>query len=387
MQNSAQYPLALSWWEKDAFFQNLDVVIIGSGIVGLSAALHLIEQNNQLQILVIERGSLPSGASTRNAGFACFGSMTELLDDAQQQSEAAMLALVERRYKGLQRLKERVGLEQMDYHSYGGYELFRKSEEDRFQACADQMTALNRQLEKITGLKETFTIADQEIEKLGFEGLGHLICNHAEGQLHPGKMMRTLIQQARQKGIHIINGWNITEIESKAGGVLLHSSRGIRIEARQLLVATNGFAATLLPELALQPARNQVLITRPIKGLALKACFHYDRGYYYFRNIGNRLLLGGGRNLAPEEEQTDQFGLTKQIQAALINLLDKVILPGQKYEIEDRWSGILGIGQEKKPIVKKVENHIYTAVRMGGMGVAIGSLVGEEGADLLLASR
>jgi hypothetical protein len=43
----------------------------------------------------------------------------------------------------------------------------------------------------------------------------------------------------------------------------------------------------------------------------------------------------------------------------------------------------MGIGAAKKPLVEKVSDNIALAVRMGGMGIAIGSLIGEEGADLL----
>ena len=132
-----------------------------------------------------------------------------------------------------------------------------------------------------------------------------------------------------------------------------------------------------------QPARNQVLITEPIPNLLVKGCFHYDRGYFYFRNIDNRILLGGGRHLDKAGEATDTFGLTSFIQKALLDLLENVILPNQKVEIATTWSGILGVGDEKKPIIKRISPNVVVSVRMGGMGVAIGSLVGEEGANLL----
>ena len=94
-------------------------------------------------------------------------------------------------------------------------------------------------------------------------------------------------------------------------------------------------------------------------------------------------MLGGGRNLAEKEEETSEFGTTKIIQNALSELLKNVILPKQKFEIESTWSGILGVGQTKKPIVRSISKNISVAVRLGGMGVAIGSLVGEEGAELI----
>ena len=77
----------LSHWEADSFFSNIDTLIVGAGIVGLSAALHLRAKFPNRRIVVVDRGPLPIGASTRNAGFACFGSMTELLDDLSNQPE------------------------------------------------------------------------------------------------------------------------------------------------------------------------------------------------------------------------------------------------------------------------------------------------------------
>ena len=100
------------------------MAIIGSGIVGLSAALALLDRQPQLSVAVIERGVLPEGASTRNAGFACFGSMTELLDDLETMPESDVFALVERRFKGLQRLRKRVGDDNLRYEGLGGYEIF-----------------------------------------------------------------------------------------------------------------------------------------------------------------------------------------------------------------------------------------------------------------------
>jgi glycine/D-amino acid oxidase-like deaminating enzyme len=108
-----------------------------------------------------------------------------------------------------------------------------------------------------------------------------------------------------------------------------------------------------------------------------------DKGYYYFRNINNRILLGGGRNLAFEEETTTKLGQTELIQNRLEELLKEVILPNTDFKIAHRWSGIMGLGSAKKPIVEQLSDHVYCGVRLGGMGVAIGSLIGQELADLV----
>ena len=63
----------VSFWERESFYNDIDYAIIGSGIVGLSAAIELKEKYPKAKVVVLEKGFLPSGASTKNAGFACFG--------------------------------------------------------------------------------------------------------------------------------------------------------------------------------------------------------------------------------------------------------------------------------------------------------------------------
>jgi len=375
---------SLSYWEKESFFKNIDVAIIGSGIVGLSAAIHLKEYSPKLKVVILERGSLPIGASTRNAGFACFGSLTELLDDLETHSEEEVFALVEKRWKGLERLRKRVGDQNLKYKPWGGFELFRNQDAENFEQCAAQIDFFNKKIKTITGQKEVYKITDEKIGEFGFQKIQHLIHNRAEGQIHTGAMMRTLLKIAVEKGVKIFNGIFIKKINDEGTTVKIETADGWDLTANKVIVATNGFAKTLLKDKEVIPARNQVIITKPIKNLAIEGCFHYDKGYFYFRNIDGRILLGGGRNLAKQEEETTVFGSTEIIQNALMDLLEKVILPNQKFEIESTWSGILGVGNSKKPIVETVSENVVISVRLGGMGVAIGSLVGESGAELIL---
>jgi hypothetical protein len=372
----------LSYWERETFFKNLDLVIIGSGIVGLAAALHAKTLHPDLRITIFERGALPMGASTRNAGFACFGSMTELLDDLTRMPENEVLSLVEKRWTGLQRLRQLAGKRNMDFQMLGGYEMFTEDDDAVFQQCKDQMASFNRKIGAITGHREVYKVVDRRIPGFKFKGVQHLILNQAEGQVHTGKMMDALLQLAAAKGIRIFNGIGIKQIEDGASGVMMETDTGWHIRASRVLVAVNGFAKRLLPDLDVTPARNQVLITEPIPGLAVKGCFHYDRGYFYFRNIDGRILLGGGRHLALEAEKTDQFGANDMIRGALIHLLNSVICPGLHVEVASWWTGILGLGPVKKPIIKKVSPNVAVSVRLSGMGVAIGTLVGQEGVEL-----
>ena len=134
------------------------------------------------------------------------------------------------------------------------------------------------------------------------------------------------------------------------------------------------------------PARAQVLVTKPINNLKVKGTFHLEQGYYYFRNIDQRILIGGGRNLDFKSESTMEFGQTSIVQSKLEELLKNTIIPNINFEIDYSWSGIMGIGNKKKPILKKLSNNVSCGVRLGGMGVAIGASVGRDLADLITKS-
>ena len=64
----------LSFWEKDSYYADTDIVIIGAGLMGLWSAYELKKAAPSLSITILEKNATPLGASTRNAGFACFGS-------------------------------------------------------------------------------------------------------------------------------------------------------------------------------------------------------------------------------------------------------------------------------------------------------------------------
>jgi glycine/D-amino acid oxidase-like deaminating enzyme len=137
-----------------------------------------------------------------------------------------------------------------------------------------------------------------------------------------------------------------------------------------------------------KPARGQVLVTSRIPDLPFKGCFHLDEGFLYFRNLGKRILLGGARNKFFDEEATTDLTTTNNIQQELEKLLQTVILPGRTdYTIEHRWSGIMGMGEDKMPTVLELQPGVYCAVAMGGIGVAMAPVVARQVTELALKKR
>ena len=367
-----------SYWELKQYFTEFDLIVIGAGIVGLSSAISYKNKNKKAKILILERGLLPNGASTKNAGFACFGSSSELLDDLSKNNSETVWETVLMRWQGLQILRKRLGDKGIDLNLWGGYELF-DSKENKIKSL-EKIKDLNKEIYQHLGLKNCFS--EYPKNNFGFKNTKGIILNKYEGQIDTGLMMQNLLLLAQKKGITVLNNIEIKAINDLGGKVELKSINGV-FKAKKVVVATNGFANELLKINNINPARAQVLITKPISQLKIKGTFHYQEGYYYFRNIKNRLLFGGGRNINLKKEATSEIGLNSKIQNHLEYLLKTMILPNTAFKIEHRWSGIMGVGNEKKPIIKPISNNVIAAVRMGGMGIAIGSKVGEIVAKIL----
>lgn len=372
----------LSYWEKETYINHTHLLVVGAGIVGLSTAIHYKERFPTQKVTVIERGYLPTGASSKNAGFACIGSPSELLSDLKTSSEEEVFGTVKKRWEGLNHLRNLLGDHTLDFQTLGSYELFSVNESAKLDHCLDKLSYLNEQLAAITGITNTFQLSDSICKKQGFIGFNHAISNAAEGQLDTGKMISSLVQLAQQKGITILNGIDAQSIDEP----FLQTNYGpLRYE--KLAICTNGFANRLLPKEDVKPARAQVIITKPIEKLALKGIYHFDEGYYYFRNIGNRILFGGGRNINFKAEETEKLQNTIEITDRLKEILNTQILPSKTIEIDYSWAGTMGVGATKTPLIKAINSTVYCGVRLGGMGVAIGTLVGKELAELIAKSE
>jgi glycine/D-amino acid oxidase-like deaminating enzyme len=376
----------ISIWEQEAFFAPQDVVIIGSGFAGLWSAFYLKKLRPRLKVTVVEKSLVPGSASTRNAGFACFGSLSELDEDTRRMGVDAMLNLVEMRFKGLQRIRKYFH-NVTDYDHCGGYELFDDEMKYTLSDLRDAADYLNVLLKPITGKKNSFCLADKKLAAFGFINTKHLVKNNGEGYLHPGKLSRCLLQAVQGMGVQVFSGVKIESLQRKDGLLQVTGGAGLSFSAASVLVCTNEGSDDLLPGMPITPARGQVLLTSPIKNLGFRGAFHADAGYYYFRNLGDRVLLGGARNKAFDDERTRDTITSPFIQAELERYLAEIILPHAKgtYTIERRWSGIMGMGAEKTPSVKELQPRIFCATGLGGMGVAVAPIIGHRAAKLLLA--
>jgi glycine/D-amino acid oxidase-like deaminating enzyme len=365
----------LSFWEKNAWTQ-ADIIIVGAGILGCSLAAELLEKKPKQNILILERGLFPTGASTRNAGFACFGSPSEILADIQLMGEDAAAQLVAQRWQGLKKLRSRFSDTQMGLENFGGYELLAEDEKNVVEA----IPYLNQLLSPLFG-KSVFEDASHLIKDFGFNTKRVAFLPHSplEAQINSGILIRSMQQYVSQLGARIVSGAEMLRYEAIDGKVNVavkddFRSEEINFVCSHLFLCTNANLEKMAPKLGIKPGRGQVIITKPIPNLPFKGTFHIQEGFYYFRNMGNRILFGGGRQLDFEGECTKDFGQSTLIQEDLEEKLFNLIAPQLSPEIEMRWSGIMAFTPDKRPLVQSLESNVHAAVTCNGMGVALASL-------------
>ena len=265
-----------SYWELKEWFTNIDFTIVGSGIVGLNCALYLKKRHPKATVLILEKGMLPQGASTKNAGFACFGSLSELIDDLKTHTPEEVYDLVDKRWNGLRLLRENLGDKKIDFQQHKGFELFESKEV--FEECVFEKESLNKLLKPMFK-EDVFSVTEN---LFNFQNsYKKYISNKFEGQIDTGKMALELLNKVQKLGVKILNNISVERFAESGNRVTIETNK-ITFKTNKLWIATNGFSNQLLEE-KVEPARAQVLITQPIKNLHIRGTFHLDKGYYYFR--------------------------------------------------------------------------------------------------------
>jgi gamma-glutamylputrescine oxidase len=369
----------LSYWEQTQYITNIDYLIIGAGFSGMWTAIELNKKKPNASILIVDRGIMPSGASSKNAGFSCFGSPTELIADAQLMGKEQMWQIAFKRYEGIRKIHNTFSYKKIDYENSGGFECLNKND---FDIVSKNLEWLNSDFYNLTSNKNCFQLETQVTQHglFHFEAVAN---NKLEGTLNPVKLLKQLSYQVREKQINIMYNINIEKVECNTNECIAFSNIGA-IKAKKIIYCNNAFIKEIDNSIDVLPQRGQVFVTTPIDNLKLNGSYHSDEGFIYFRNIDNRILIGGARNSDFNTEQTASFDNTAIIENQLKNFVNKHILNSNTCTFEFGWSGIMGFSKNKQPIVKQLRNgNEYCLVGLNGIGVALAPILAEELVSLI----
>jgi gamma-glutamylputrescine oxidase len=336
-----------------------DVLVIGGGVTGCACALRLAEAG--VRVRLHEARRVAGGASGRNGGFALRGLSLPYDRALRALSRPLARELMTATERGLETLEALAG---DAFDRAGSLRLAADDEELRaLQAEHDALAADGFAVEWVDRLAAP-------LDRLYLGALRH----PTDGSLQPARWVRRLATLAVAAGAEIVE-------ESPIGLEAAESA------ADAVVVATDGFTAALAPALAsaVRPTRGQVLATEPLPDLRYRQPHYARNGFDYWQQLPDgRLVLGGQRDAALDEEWTDVEATSVVIQSRL-DALARDLADGD-IAVSHRWGGIWGTTADGLPLVGRLPGRRRTWVAAGysGHGNVLGLVCGGLVADALL---
>lgn len=378
-----------SWWERGRIDdppapaaaelpRHVDVLVVGAGFMGRWLAYFLTRRARGAahpRVLVVERDGFSYGASSRNAGFLTCGHISEMLADAAEVGEEAVVESFMSRRRGM-------AVVEREFPALGR------------SPCGsvdhDPVTAEGRRLAAtLNEAAGEAVFSFREARAVGCEGrcteLRTVAFNSLDRGLHPVDLLRRLRDGARADF-----AFGTTARDVAGGTARLETTSGEReVRYGHAFLCTNGFTAALHGATSVRPGRGQVIVTSPVGGVASGGATptaseplgYLNRGYDYFRWVGPRLLVGGGRHrFSAEENGVVDLAPTSVVRSYLTDLARRIV-GHDDLTVEAHWAGIMGfpggahIGASPRHAIDDVTEAL---AGFGGMGVALTPSVAEE---------
>jgi len=335
-----------------------DVAVVGGGVTGCACARVLAEAG--LRVRLHEAREIAAGASGRNGGFALRGGAPAY--------DAARAQLGREQARALWELTERY----LDRLAELASDAFRRTGSLHLAADAGERAELEAEYEALREDGFAAEWRDELPEPL--DGRYHgAIFHPPDGSLQPARWVRRLAGLAARAGAERRQGEPVESLEE--------------LDADQVVIATDGYTHGLVPQLdaAVLPTRGQVVVTEPLER-RLFPCPHCARhGFVYWQQTpDNRLVVGGFRDKALDEEQTPEEVTTTLIQGHLERFVRE--LTGAEPSIEHRWAGIFGTTEDRLPLVGRVpgQDGVWVSAGYSGHGNVMGLACGELLAQAIL---
>ena len=352
-----------------------DVVVIGAGYTGLMAAARLAWRGRS--VAVLERHELGWGASSRNGGMVHPG------------FKAGADTLIEREGERGARLYQ---------HSIEAFNLVEKTVAEHHMDCdyvrsghlslayrpshMDHLEAEGRLLRERFHLKTRILGREELAAEIGSPAYQGALLVEQSGGLHPAKYVAALARLAQDRGAHLYAGVEATRIEPRRRGGFLVTVDGGRIEARDVLLATNGYTEQLLPQVRRRiiPIGSYIIATERLddelarKTIAKRRMLFDTKNFLYYWRLSpdNRVLFGGRASFAPTSVAKARDWLYNGMVTVHPHLYG--------LKVERAWGGQLGFTFDRMPHIGRVKGITY-AMGYSGTGVAMSTYFGQLAAD------
>lgn len=379
--------MSVSYWQDtcgNKAIHETDVLIIGAGLMGLSAAYWLNKIDPSLRVSIVDKGTIGSGASGRNAGFITCGSTEHFsrMTSAYGEDKASEIWKFTEDNHSL--ILEELGRgtleEHCEYRKLGSWTLAGTDHE--VSVITDTITRLQARGVKVDWHDET--VVNKRLRCEGFYGGAYY---YDDGEIHPVKFLNYLRTHCPRTRLFL--NCEIFDIQKEEEGVRV-SGRLADFKASAVVLATNAWAGQLAPFFLdkIAPTRGQIIVTEPVeKFLEPSYCsFVLD----YFRQLlDGRVLIGGFRNADMEREVGFSDEINPLINTKLEGFLDQhfPLLRGKR--IDYRWSGVMGFSADGYPMIGSLPTNdsVFYAVGFTAHGLGFTFKMGQVLAGLMLDGK
>ena len=338
-----------------------DVVVVGGGVTGCSAALELARRG--LRVRLHEAREVAGGASGRNGGFALRGGAAPYDVVAASVGRDRALALWRWTEEAIGELRELAG------------DAFRHVGSLRLAADEEERTELRREWEALTA----DGLAADWLDEPGGPLAGRYsaaVRHPTDGALQPARWVRRLARLAVDAGVDVREHSRVASLEETGAGIVL--------------VATDGYPSGLLGPLEglIVPTRGQMIATEPVPERLFETPHYGRHGFdYWHQTPDGRILAGGFRDAALDKEFTAEEATTEPIQRALEDFVADLV--GWPVRVDARWAGIFGLVLDFLPVVGRVPgtDRLWVAGGYSGHGNVLGFACGKLVARAISGER
>lgn len=347
------------------------VVIIGGGVMGVSAAYHLAAAGIP-DVVLVDKDALGSGSTCKAAGGV-----------RAQFSDRINIELGLRSLETFEHFRERFDQE-IDLHQVGYLFLLDSPESvsvfERNVALQNELGVPSRMI-SVGEAKRMSPLIDTE-------GLLAAVYSPTDGHCTPESVVLGYASAARRKGARLVVNCAATGIETDGGRIVAVDTEGGRIETETVICAAGAWSRQVGEwvgiDLPVTPLRRQILVTEPILGLTPDTPFTIDFGTsFYFHGEGKGLLLG-----MSDPDETPGFKLTRSDSwlPRLGEAMQRRAPALAEVGIAGGWAGLYEVTPDHNALIGEADSvsRFLYATGFSGHGFLMGPAVGEVLRDLYL---
>ena len=361
--------------------QRTDVVVIGGGYTGLSAAYSLARGG--AAVTVIDRGPLGGGASTRNAGFVLPGFRRDTRSLLDQLGAVRTRELFHASRGAVLRLQQLATGERpelpCDYRPCGHLVLAAKPA--HYEELERDAEVLAKALRHHTELVPRERLGEELGASVPYFG-GRV--DPLAASLNPAKLYWSLATAAQRAGAALVEDVEVQSLRRNAGRFMVRTSRGT-LGGRDVVVATGGYGHPVHPSLRrrIVPVSGALIVTAPLGQNVARALIRRDRvvsdtsrNLTWFRILGDtRMVFGGG----------DEFRRTTTYEQ-IRNLTDVMCAHFPRLrgtDVDYHWTGLVAMTLDQLPHAG-VRDGVHYALGCNGYGVALATYLGDRLAETIM---